>query len=108
MAAWYRGAFSNSDAFIAFLGLDVRVRESGKFRGRRKLTKRGESELRRLLYCAAQPARSYWLFERYYQSQLNKGLSKTAAKVILSRKLARIAYTLMTNQESFIKKAQPA
>src|SRR5699024_7864388 len=35
-----RGEFRNSDAFIAFLGLDVRVRDSGKQRQRRKLSKR--------------------------------------------------------------------
>ena len=74
----------------------------------RKLTKRGEAELRRLLYCAAQPARHYWRFDLYYQKQLEKRLSKTAAKVILARKLARIAFALMSNQETFIKQAQPA
>src|SRR5699024_4920192 len=33
--AFLRGDFRNSDAFIAFLGLDVRVRDSGKQRQRR-------------------------------------------------------------------------
>ena len=64
----------------------------------------GESEIRRLLFCAAQPARCYALFDNYYQQQLTKGLSKIAAKVILARKLARIAFTLLTNEQSFMKK----
>ncbi len=106
VAAYHRGAFANSDTFVAFMGLDVRIRESGKYRGKRKLTKRGEAELRRLLYCAAQPARSYHYFETYYQRQLNKGLSKIAAKVTLARKLARIAFTLMQNQTMFIKQPE--
>jgi len=55
--AYHRGAFASRDTFIAFLGLDVRRRESGYFKGKRKLTKRGPVELRRLLYCAAKPAR---------------------------------------------------
>jgi transposase len=71
------------------------------FKGKRKLTKRGEPELRRLLYCAAQPARCHKPFEDYYQSQIDKGLPKIAAKVILARKLARIAFALMAKQQSF-------
>ncbi len=101
VCAFHRGAFAGSNAFIAYLGLDIRRRESGSFKGKRKLTKRGEPELRRLLYCAAQPARCHPRFECYYQAQLDKGLPKTAAKIILARKLARIAFTLMTRQQSF-------
>ena len=104
VAAYHRGVFASSDAFVAFIGIDVRLRESGKYNGKRKLTKRGEAELRRLLYCAAQPARSYQLFDAYYQQQLEKGLPKIAAKVCLARKLARIAFTLIVNQQSFKKK----
>jgi transposase len=104
VAAFHRGSFANSDAFIAFLGMDVRLRESGRYTGKRKLTKRGEAELRRLLYCAAQPARSYLPFEHTYQRQLDKGLPKIAAKLILARKLARIAFSLMNNQQMFVKK----
>ena len=104
VAAYHRGVFASSDAFVAFIGIDVRLRESGRYKGKRKLTKRGEAELRRLLYCAAQPARSYQLFDAYYQRQLEKGLPKIAAKVCLARKLARIAFTLIVNQQSFKKK----
>lgn len=100
-AVFHRGAFAGSDAYVAFIGLDVRLRESGKFKGKRKLTKCGEAEIRRLLFCAAQAARSYPPFDNYLQQQLEKGLSKIAAKVILARKLARIAFSLLANQQSF-------
>lgn len=103
VVAYHRGCFAGSDAFISFLGLDVRIRDSGYSKGKRKLTKRGEPELRRLLFCASHPARHYHRFAEYYQRQLDKGLSKIAARVVLSRKLARIAFTLMRNEETFIK-----
>lgn len=103
VTAYHRGAFAGSDAFVCYLGLDVRIRESGHFRGKRKLTKRGEPELRRLLFCASHSARRYQRFADYYQRQLEKGLCKIAARVILSRKLARIAFALMRNGEAFIK-----
>ena len=103
VAAYHRGVFASCDAFVAFIGLDVRVRESGGYKGKRKLTKRGEPELRRLLYCATQPAACYPPFKAYYQRQIDKGLPKIAAKVILARKLARIAFALMQNQQQFVK-----
>jgi transposase len=101
VAAYHRGAFAGSDAFVAYLGLDIRLRESGRFKGKRKLTKRGEPELRRLLYCGTRAACNHPRFAAYRQRQLDKGLSKIAARVALARKLARIAFTLINQQESF-------
>jgi len=101
VAAYHRGAFAGSDAFVAFLGLDIRLRESGRFKGRSKLTKQGEPELRRLLYCASRPATSHGRFADYHQRMIDKGMSKIAARVALARKLARIAFTLMNRQEYF-------
>lgn len=104
VAAFHRGAFASADAFVAYLGLDIRLKESGKYKGKRKLTKRGPAELRRLLFCAAKPARSYEPFALYHQRQLDKGLSRIAANCTLARKIARIAFTLMTRQQTFQKK----
>lgn len=101
VAAYHRGAFSGSDAFIAYLGLDIRLRESGRFKGKSKLSKHGEPELRRLLYCASQSARSHQRFADYHQRMLDKGLPKIAARVALARKLARIAFTLISRRQYF-------
>ena len=57
VALYHRGEFVRADAFIAFMGLEVRVRGSGQWRGRRKLTKQGDPEVRRLLFNAAMQAR---------------------------------------------------
>ncbi len=108
VATYHRGTFASADAFVAFIGLDIRLRESGRFKGQAKLTKRGASELRRLLYCASQPSRSYHPFEQYLQLQLDKGFSKIAARVILARKLARIAFALLSQQQYFNKQQIPA
>jgi len=107
-AVYHRGAFGSSDAFVAFIGFDVRIRESGKYKGQRKLTKQGEPEIRRLLWCAAHPARLYHRFDRYYRQQLDKGMTKIAARVVLARKIARIAFTLLVNQQTFKKAEVPA
>lgn len=101
-ASYHRGHFTRADCYIAFLGLDVRLRQSGRYQGQRKLTKQGPSELRRLLFCATYPARHHARFDTYYRRQLDKGLSKIAARVVLARKLARICFALMKREESYV------
>lgn len=101
VATYHRGQFLKADAFIAFMGLDVRVRDSGKFRGRRKLTKKGDSELRRLLFNAAMQGRRNRLWEPYYLALRSRGLSTTAAFVALGRKLARVCFALLKNGTDF-------
>ena len=101
VATWHRGAFSNVDAFIAFLGLDVRVRQSGRWQGRRKLTKKGHGETRRLLFNAAMQGRRNALWAPYYLRLRTRGLSSTAAFVALSRKLAKVCFALLQNNSQF-------
>lgn len=97
-----RGRFRSSDAFIAFIGLDVRVRDSGKHRGRRKLTKQGDPELRRLLYLAAMQAKRQPAWSGYYQRCLDRGLKPVQAFNILARKLARVAFAVMKNETDYV------
>jgi transposase len=99
--AFHRGPFKNSDAFIAFLGLDVRVRDSGRSRGKRKLTKKGDPEIRRLLHNAAMSAIKSGRWKVFYQRYLGRGLTTIQALVIVARKLARTAFALMKNQTEY-------
>lgn len=100
--AFQRGAFRSSDAFVAFLGLDVRVRDSGTHRGRRRLTKKGDPELRRLLYLAAMQAKRTAAWQGYYQRLTARGLAPIQALNALARKLARVAFSLMRNQSDYV------
>jgi transposase len=101
VALYHRGYFSKSDAFIAFMGLDVRVRESGYFKGRRKLTKKGDPEIRRLLFNAARAGAKTKQWNAYYLAMRERGHSTTATAVALSRKIARLAFALMKNQSEY-------
>lgn len=102
--AFLRGSFRNSDAFIAFLGLDVRAKESGRYCGQRKLTKQGDPEIRRLLHNAAMAAARTQRWQEIYQGYLKRGLKRTEALTILARKLARIAFALMQKQVDYTPK----
>ena len=100
-ACYHRGDFRSVDAFIAFMGLDVRVRDSGRLKGKRKLTKQGEPEIRRLLYNAAMSFDRVSEYRGYRASLMSRGLSSTAAYVVIARKLARVAFTLIRKNRVF-------
>lgn len=105
LATFERGTFRGSDAFIAFLGMDLRVSKSGQKDGRRSLTKRGDSEARRLLYNAAMSASRTAAWKPFYEQQRARGFSTTQTLVILGRKLARVVFALLKNQSEYQSKA---
>lgn len=98
VATYQRAQFRNDDAFM---GMDVRVRESGQYRGRRKLTKKGEPELRRLLFNAAMQGRRNPYWQPYYLTLRERGLSSTAAFIALGRKIARLCFVLLRKRGDF-------
>ncbi|MBT8132640.1 MAG: IS110 family transposase [Gammaproteobacteria bacterium] len=101
-AIYFSGQFIHRDPFIAFIGLDVRTKDSGKHTGRRKLTKKGEPEYRRLLHNAAMAAtKKGRYFHEEYQRLQARGLCKIAALVVIARKIARLAFSLLRNQSTF-------
>lgn len=101
-ATFMRGDFANSDAFIAFLGMDLQVEDSGKKNAPRYLTKKGDPEVRRLAYNAAMAASRSSKWKPFYESCLARGFSKTQALVALARKLCRVAFALMKNQSEYL------
>jgi transposase len=91
----------SADAFVAFTGLDPRPDDSGQHRGKRRLSKRGPSELRRLLYLAALSAIKTKTWRPLYEHYRVKGLSSTAVIVILARRIARTAWSMYTYKTEF-------
>ncbi|MFJ4055433.1 IS110 family transposase, partial [Pseudomonas sp. NPDC089743] len=67
-------------------------------------TKRGCSEIRRLLHNAAMAASRSAAWKGVYEQYRNSGKATTQALVILARKLARVAFALMRNQDEYVTK----
>lgn len=88
--------FERPEQFVAYVGLDVAVRQSGKREGQKGLTKHGDAELRRLLFvCAKSTLRAKDNpFKEQYQREKHKGLSSTAALCAVARKLACVCWAL--------------
>jgi transposase len=96
-----RVTFHHSDALVAFVGLDPRPCDSGQHRGRRRLSKRGPAEGRRLLFNAAMAAVKSPVWQPLYQHHRQHGWSSTAALIIIARKLLRVAFALYKTQTTF-------
>lgn len=93
--------FANADALVAYSGLDPRANDSGAKSGRRRLSKRGNADLRRLMYLAGFGASHSKVFGALYRSIKARGFAPTEAMVILGRKLLRIAWAVWKTGQPF-------
>lgn len=85
---------TTTKSWIAYAGLDVSSRESGTWKGRCKLTKRGNAFLRRRLYSAAWGATMNNAdFKEYYDHlRIREGRAHVEALTIIARKIVRTMY----------------
>lgn len=89
-------------SWVAYAGLDVSVRESGQWRGRGRLTKRGNSYIRKRLFCAAWGAMiNYDEVRHYYEALKAAGRNHIEALCIIARKLLRIAYVILVKGKEY-------
>jgi transposase len=93
--------FATADAFVAYSGLDPRPHDSGRSRGKRRLSKRGSPDLRRQMFMAAMSASHSKVFKPLYEQIRARGFKTTEALVILARKLLRIAYAVWSRGTPF-------
>jgi len=95
--------FQRSEHVVAYAGLDVTVRESGKWKGQRKLSKRGSGVLRRSLYMAAFGClrHPHAAFRAYYQALAARGVKGKRALMAVMRKMLVVAYHLLRSGERY-------
>lgn len=95
--------FAEAGEFVAYIGLDITVKDSGTRKGQAFVSQQGDAELRRLLYLAAQAnvriADSP--FRAQYQREREKGLSTTAALCSVARKIARLSWSLVKHKSHY-------
>ncbi len=89
-------------SWIAYTGLDISVRESGTWRGKCRLTKRGNTYLRKRLFSSAWGA---WMndaqFKAYYEALKEEGRPHTECLLILARKIVRISFMVLKNNTPY-------
>jgi transposase len=87
--------FQNHDQLVAFLGLDIAVRKSGKWSGKAKLSKRGNAYARKILYQIAWGMKTHNpIFKNCYAEYRKNNYHYTAILMILARKFIRYYFSL--------------
>jgi transposase len=93
--------FESADSVRAFIGMDLCIRDSGKKRGKRSLTKCGDGTLRHAATCAGRG-----ILNSKYGRAMNlalkaKGRQHPERLIIAARKQIRIAFALSKTTERF-------
>lgn len=96
--------FKTSGQFVAYLGLDPRDFQSGtSVKGRPRISKIGNGQLRTALFMPAMQAYRSRTFEKFVSRLKENGKKPKVIIVALMRKLAVIAYNLMRTGQDFDK-----
>lgn len=95
--------FRTISEIMNLAGLDLYEISSGKHKGNRRISKRGRSVLRKLLYFAAlNTVRKGGVMHQRYQMHLGKGMPKNKALIAVARKLLVIIFALVRHNSVYI------
>ncbi len=94
--------FHNQRSIIKLAGLNLYEVSSGKYKGHMRITKRGRSLLRKILYFAAiNVVRKGGIMHKYYQIHIDSGMVKMKALIAVSKKLLRLIFSLARNKRYY-------
>ncbi|MBW1821994.1 MAG: IS110 family transposase [Deltaproteobacteria bacterium] len=94
--------FHTTSEIMKLAGLDLFEVSSGKHKGMRRISKRGRSLMRKLLYFAAINAvRSKGIMREPYQQMIDRGMPKMKALIAVSRKLLKLIFALARNNTMY-------
>ncbi len=89
---------------LKFSGLDLFEISSGRHKGQRRISKRGRSLMRKLLFFAAiNTVRKGGIMHEYYQGCLARGMLKMKALTAVSRKLLGVIFALVRDHSVYIE-----
>ena len=95
--------FKTISEVMKLAGLDLYEVSSGKHRGKLRISKRGRSHIRKLLYLASLSAvKKGGVMHAWYRRALDRGMQKTKALVAVSRKLLGLIYALVRDHSVYV------
>ncbi len=99
--------FSTQSEILKLAGLDLYEISSGKRKGQRRISKRGRSLLRKILfYAAIQMIRKNGIMYDYYARLTGRGMERMRALIAVSRKLLRIIHALVRDNSDYVGEYQ--
>jgi transposase len=94
--------FRTQSEIMKLAGLDLYEISSGRRKGEKKISKRGRSLLRKILYYAAvQTIRKNGIMCEYYADLISRGMRRMMALVAITRKLLRIIYAIVRDNSEY-------
>jgi len=101
--------FENAKQAAAHAGLDVRIRQSGQWKGQSKMTKCGDPLLRKALYMPAVAAQRWNPAVSAFRDRLRaNGKNGKAIACAAMRKLLHIAFAILKSGKPFDPQYKPA
>lgn len=95
--------FSTQSEIMKLAGLDLYEISSGRRRGQRRISKRGRSLIRKILfYAAIQMIRKNGIMYDYYTRLTGRGMERMRALVAVSRKLLRIIHAILRDNRDYV------
>lgn len=95
--------FHTISEIIKLAGLDLYEVSSGKHKGQRRISKRGRSLMRKLLFFAAiNVVKSNGIMHEQYQQMLDRGMLKMKALIAISRKLLTLLFALARDNTVYV------
>jgi transposase len=99
--------FHTQKELLKLAGLDLFEISSGKHKGNRRISKRGRSLLRKILFFAAiNTVRKGGIMHEHYQRYLQNGMKKLKALIAITRKLLGIIFALVRTQSEYLHNYQ--
>jgi transposase len=99
--------FSTQAEIMKLAGLDLYEISSGKRKGQRRISKRGRSLLRKILfYAAIQMIRKNGIMYDYYARLTGRGMERMRALIAVSRKLLRIIHAIVRDDRDYVGEYQ--
>lgn len=94
--------FGSADALVAYAGLNPAIRQSGKFKGKSRLSKCGNAHIRKSLYFPALTAMQHNPQLRAFAQRLkDSGKEKMVIVAAVMRKLLVLAYAIMKSGQPY-------
>jgi transposase len=95
--------FRTQSEIMKLAGLDLYEVSSGKRKGEKRITKRGRSLMRKILYFAAiQMIGKHGIMREYYERLTGRGTLKMRALVAVMRKLLRIIHAILRDDRDYV------
>ncbi len=96
--------FDTIGEVMKLAGLDLYEISSGKHNGRHRISKRGRSLMRKLLFFGAiNVVKTGGIMHEVYNQMLERGMEKMKALIAISRKLLRVIFALARNNTEYVE-----